>query len=453
MDKKGESMKLLSRFFMGGFFFVLCSVSSWAEDVLFAHEIQSDLGSANWVYSTSTPRGSNVTSYDFFENEEFRPLDYREVQLDYVAGKGQWHFGNVQSENDNLTQLGFSQNGLRFDAFSGSGETVAGVRSQYSAVDPFLFHGGVEQDFNYSGFALGYGVLKNQQINYAQAIIRSQGLEDRTVRRIGFTTRNLDLSYTEVLRGNKDVGTTLAVAAGYRKLRFGLDFLKQNNGSFYKAFNLSTQRRGVTYSAGLQSLQNPLYSKKDENRMMFAVSFSTGNRSWWLNATETESDSEEEEVSNNKYLIGGVLIGAGVSLSSGSNSTDDAERFAGQNEAAFKVLNGINPRSVAENREYGGYVYRNADGSFANTNPVKGTVNSVTLPPISQVVPSSARVRASYHTHAGPDPRYDNENFSLTDLSANDFFGIDGYLGTPGGLFKFHDLSANTITTIGTIAN
>lgn len=448
-------MKLVFRVFVGGFFFVLCSVSSWAGDVLFAHEIQSDRGSANWVYSTLAPQSSNVMSFEFFEEDEFQPLDYREVQLDYVAGKGRWHFGNVQSENDNLIQLGFSQHGIRFDAFSGSGETVAGVRSEYSAVDPFLFHGGVEQNFNYSGFALGYEVLKNQRINYAQAIIRSQGLEDRTVRRIGYAVRSLDLSYTEVLRGNKDVGSTFAISAGYQKLRLGLNLLKQDNGSFYKALNLSTQRRGVTYSVGLQSSQNPLYSRKDENRMMFAVSFSTGNRRRWLNATETEldSDSEEEGVSNNKYIIGGVLVGAGVAISSGSSHSDDSQRLSGQNEAAFNVLNGINPRSVAENREYGGYIYRNADGSFVSTNPVRGTVDSVLLPPISQVVPSSARVRASYHTHAGPDPRFDNENFSPTDISIDELFRIDGYLGTPGGRLKFHDVSADTITTIGTIAN
>ncbi|NKB63209.1 MAG: DUF4329 domain-containing protein [Gammaproteobacteria bacterium] len=59
----------------------------------------------------------------------------------------------------------------------------------------------------------------------------------------------------------------------------------------------------------------------------------------------------------------------------------------------------------------------------------------------------------SYHTHAGPDPRYDSENFSEQDLLSDREFALDGYLGTPGGQFKYHNYITGAITTLGTIAN
>ena len=112
-----------------------------------------------------------------------------------------------------------------------------------------------------------------------------------------------------------------------------------------------------------------------------------------------------------------------------------------------------NEPQTAQNLEYGGYVYRNPDGSYSSTKPVRGTPSSVLIPPISQIVPGSSVARAAYHTHAGPDPRFDNENFSPADISVNIAFGLDGYLGTPAGAFKFHDISAGSITTLGKIAN
>jgi hypothetical protein len=421
----------------------------------------------SWYYSTrdsdldsvvTVPRSMAQTS----SLPEMRALGFSELQLDYSLRNTQIHLANVKSDSSNLLQIGFSRDSVRFDAFGGNGETVAGLRSRYSGIDPFLFHGGVEQDYQYSGLAMGYQMGKAGTLNLAQATITSRGLEDRLVQRLGYTRGAVEMSYARVRRGAQSVGSAYAISAGLGKFRFGYDHLSHDNGSRFQSATLITRVKGVRYSASLQSAQNPLYSRKNENRLMFSVGFSTKGGSRWLNNAETSAEAQQEggEESDqqggsngNKYLIGGALVGAGLAISSGSSSSDNAQRFTAQDGAAYYVLNRINPRSVAENREYGGYVYRNPDGSFSSTAPVKGTPNSVLLPPISSVIPASSRVRASYHTHAGPDPRYDNENFSPVDIAADIEFGLDGYLGTPGGLFRFHDLSAGTITTLGTIAN
>ena len=124
---------------------------------------------------------------------------------------------------------------------------------------------------------------------------------------------------------------------------------------------------------------------------MFSLGFRTGGSR--LNAAaESTQSSGDEGVNNNNYLIGGALVGGGVVLSSGNSDTDEAQRHSGQHGAAFDVLNRINPKSVAQNLEYGGYVYRNPDGSYSSTKPVKGTPTSVLIPPISQIVPGNAAI-------------------------------------------------------------
>jgi len=159
-------------------------------------------------------------------------------------------------------------------------------------------------------------------------------------------------------------------------------------------------------------------------------------------------------------LIGGGAAAAALLLSSGSSGQDEANRevpFAvniqAQHDAARAVLNNINPVSVRQNVEFGGYIFQAADGSYASTAPIRGEVASVTLPLPQFAIPSGTRARASYHTHAGPDPRFDNENFSPTDLASDVEFNLDGYLGTPAGRFRYHEVATGRISTLGRIAN
>lgn len=105
------------------------------------------------------------------------------------------------------------------------------------------------------------------------------------------------------------------------------------------------------------------------------------------------------------------------------------DQFPSMGEAAGDVLNYINPTSISQNREYGGYIVKNPNGSYSATNPLRGGPAGVNVGP----VPTGGS--ASYHTHGGYDPRYDNENFSPVDIWGDAMSGIPGFLGTPGGAF------------------
>ena len=66
---------------------------------------------------------------------------------------------------------------------------------------------------------------------------------------------------------------------------------------------------------------------------------------------------------------GGGGTSSGVSTDTGS--------WSEQQDAAWNALNDINPTSVSENVEYGGWVYLNADATYSFLDPVRGTVNAV----------------------------------------------------------------------------
>ena len=70
------------------------------------------------------------------------------------------------------------------------------------------------------------------------------------------------------------------------------------------------------------------------------------------------------------------------------------------------ALNEGNSPSIAQNREFGGLIYRNADGTYGYTEPSPGT--GASFDPTSVSAPAGATVVGDYHTHAdystvGPD--------------------------------------------------
>jgi RHS repeat-associated protein len=116
--------------------------------------------------------------------------------------------------------------------------------------------------------------------------------------------------------------------------------------------------------------------------------------------------------------------------------------------AGWNSIRDINQTSKRLNREYGGWVYRNADGTYSYGVPVQGTASSVN-PRNFTPIPSGATRAAIYHTHAAYDstmnpgnpapgtPGYNwqndgNEIFSPPDKQWSDYSG-GGYLGTPQG--------------------
>jgi len=120
--------------------------------------------------------------------------------------------------------------------------------------------------------------------------------------------------------------------------------------------------------------------------------------------------------------------------------TDDVDRFAQQ------VLNSIQPASIAESREYCGYIYETADGGLAATAPARGGEDYCDLPePDDSVI-------ASYHSHGGFSPEYDNEVPSVDDLVGDFDAGIDGYVGTPAGRVWYNSVETETTVQLCSVS-
>ncbi len=112
---------------------------------------------------------------------------------------------------------------------------------------------------------------------------------------------------------------------------------------------------------------------------------------------------------------------------------------------ARKALERVQPRSIAEDREYCGLVVRGPDGALAATVPQRGgptgCATSLDLP--AGVVPV-----ASYHTHAAYAEGYVNELPSPQDVASDMAVGTDGYVATPRGRLWRIDGETGTITLL-----
>lgn len=113
------------------------------------------------------------------------------------------------------------------------------------------------------------------------------------------------------------------------------------------------------------------------------------------------------------------------------------DNFGSESAAGYDAINYINNASIFLNREFAGTIYRNAQGGYSYTNPLMGGAAGANPGSIS------ANTTAIYHTHAGFDPRYDNENFSGTDTRFSTSRGLGSYLGTPFGSTQYQGPRGN----------
>jgi hypothetical protein len=374
------------------------------------------------------------------------------LRLDNTWSGGEFRFASARAANESIRQFGITHNRTSLDVFSGYGNTRLANNHPFSEVDPFQFHGGINTRFKFDGLSVGYQLPRQTRLQVTQARIRAGGLEDRSVLDLTLNTALFNLSLFRVNRGARHVGDAVTVNTGTGNHRFAVQWMSSENGASVKSVSFQTTRKKVHYRFAVEAAQNPLYAEKNDHRVRISLGFDIGGSADGLYAAESEQ-TESKKGNNTGYIIGAGAVAAGIALSSGSSNSDNAVRVDSQHAAARSALNTINPTSVAQNLEYGGYVYRNADGSYSTTAPVRGTPISLELPPISVATPAGTRTTASYHTHAAFDPRFDNENFSATDISTDVQFGLDGYLGTPMGAFKWHQIRSGRITTLGTIAN
>jgi RHS repeat-associated protein len=143
--------------------------------------------------------------------------------------------------------------------------------------------------------------------------------------------------------------------------------------------------------------------------------------------------------------------------------------------AGWNAVNDINPTSRHKSpawplgREYGGWLYKNSDGTYSYASPVPGGPRGVSSGDFTPIPGGTSRA-GGYHTHGafdpalnadgnpapgtpGYDPQYDgNEIFGVGDKSSLDGLKIPGFLATPQGTIKEyipkpgHPLGGKTIT-------
>jgi len=133
----------------------------------------------------------------------------------------------------------------------------------------------------------------------------------------------------------------------------------------------------------------------------------------------------------------------------GAASPCPPKKFATAEEAAIDAMKNANPKSVKEGREYGGWVYKNDDGTYSYDPPVRGSKDGLTNMPSKR-----SKDVVWYHTHGAADPGYDNENFSGAsgDKGYSKANNAVGYVATPSGAMKKYDPDTNTVTTLSETA-
>jgi RHS repeat-associated protein len=112
------------------------------------------------------------------------------------------------------------------------------------------------------------------------------------------------------------------------------------------------------------------------------------------------------------------------------------DKYQSPDAAGKAAIRDIWEKSQKEGAEYGGWIYKNPDGTYSYTAPVtQGDPWGVNLgtPPKNVV--------GNYHIHPGNPPGSDDENFSPEDREnirgwARRCPGFAGYLGTPSGVIK-----------------
>ena len=388
------------------------------------------------------------------------------------------NFEYADTRDERNFMFGYTNNNLSVSVMNGSGEDYARLGGNYTDLDPYLFHGGVDQNFNSNGYALDYNFGRFGHMQFGQATVTADSLLNRRARYFEWSNSKMFARATQFTRGRDNIGGGLdigyAFGAKQDKL-LALQSMQLDHGRSMQRIRFQFNgKKSQQYWFDLAAHHNPLFESSDDYRLMFSfkTAFGSSFASYQNDevSTSTEGSQEDQAIEDEngsatgtKKKKGGkgwkraVFIGLGVGAaaglsSSGSEPQDTNFRAQKQNDAAFDVLNAVNPQSVRVNKEFGGWVFINPDGSFSSTTPVRGDFKSVQLPNPAEVIPNGSRITASYHTHAAFDPQFDNENFSPTDLDLDRENSIDGYLGTPGGQLKFHDITDDTITIIAQIA-
>ncbi len=449
---------------------VLCSVllsaiSVHAEDRFSDSDSASSytgFSASSSVFSPAEGASSETDSSYLSFNQNRRLSAYEGTSFDSNLGQFNLTDGvaitGFTRMNDAEQQYGVGMNilGNRLTFMQGQGSGFSRLDNQYADLDPYYFHGGTTADYSFDALEWAYQFSDSFSLQAGSAAIESDYLEDRDTHYIGAQFGAINGHIMQVVRGGDRVGETLSLGFDSPLGNFSVSSLQQVAGGRINQFSYRFRSYKATqYGLSFSTQENPLLGDDQSYRVMVSLSRPLGmiNRmSAAAAAAEVDPEVEVKSKRNrNIAILGGAAVAAGLVISSGSDSQDAAIRLPDQHSAAQRVLNSINPKSVRENREYGGWVYETPDGNYTSTTPVAGTIDSVELP--FTLIPAGGRPLASYHTHGGDDPRYVNEQFSPTDISSDLSIGLDGYLGTPAGSFLWHNVRNNQVQRLGSIAH
>ncbi|WP_224813747.1 DUF4329 domain-containing protein [Hasllibacter sp. MH4015] len=106
-------------------------------------------------------------------------------------------------------------------------------------------------------------------------------------------------------------------------------------------------------------------------------------------------------------------------------------------ETAFVMglMESMNQLSVRFNREVCGFILQDAEGNYSSTKVSWGGEASCASLPLEP----GMRAVSSWHTHAAWGLGYDGEVPSIQDVEGDMRFGVNGWVGTPGGRLWFVD--------------
>ncbi|MCB0628125.1 MAG: SpvB/TcaC N-terminal domain-containing protein [Saprospiraceae bacterium] len=110
-----------------------------------------------------------------------------------------------------------------------------------------------------------------------------------------------------------------------------------------------------------------------------------------------------------------------------------------------------NPVSIRKNRELAASIYevkRNGRYYYAYSRPAKGTVDG--SDPTHAPAPAGTRTIGDIHTHGAELAKYDNNNFSDTDIDGIAADGHIGFVVTPKGYLKRYNPWMKRITLVST---
>ena len=104
-------------------------------------------------------------------------------------------------------------------------------------------------------------------------------------------------------------------------------------------------------------------------------------------------------ITGGKFANGAVTAAMAQLFNAEASARAQRKSFNVQDRKAVEALLEANPLSIRDNLEYGGYIYKNPDGTYGYTDPLAGTDQGFNPSSAAHLVPGRAKIVGDYHTH------------------------------------------------------